>query len=149
MRERTRIILQAVAAALLVAGCDRHQEVVMTAPRPNTVRLPAADVHFRLTPEERASLRPGFDADALERLLAAIEPGARPDLLRSFQMPEPGERVRNTVQMGDPELQPLLDEVWLPFWESQPARLHKHYADDNRWPGLELARRRAGIAHPD
>lgn len=121
----------------------------MTAPHPNTVRLPAPEASFRLTPEDRASLRPGFDADALERLLAAIEPGARADLLHSFQMPAPGQRLRNTIQMGDPELQPLLDEVWLPFWESQPARLRKHYPDDHRWPGLELARQRAGIAHQD
>ena len=150
MRARTiHNVLTAAVSTLLVATCDRPRDVLMTGPRPNTVRLAAPDPGFRLNAGDRAALRPGFDADALERLLAAIEPGARPDLLRSFQMPAPGERVRNTVRMGDPALQPLLDEVWLPFWEAQPARLRKHYPDDDQWPGLELARRRAGIAHRD
>ena len=99
-----------------------------------------------LAPLQRDPPRQPRDLFDVAGALAAIEPGARPDLLRSFQMPAPGEPVRNTVQMGDPGLQPFLDEVWLPFWESQPARLRRHYPDDHRWPGLELARRRAGIA---
>ena len=120
----------------------------MSAPNPRTVRLPAPDASYRLTPEERASVRPGFDVDALERLLAAIEAGARPVLLESFQTPAPGGRVRNTVKMGDPALQPLLDEVWAPVWLARPARLRKHYPDDDQWPGLALARQRAGV-RPD
>jgi hypothetical protein len=137
------------AFAVSVAACERPREVLLTAPNPHTVRLPSPDPSFRLTPEERASIRSGFDAAALERLLAAIEPGARPGLLHSFVMPTPGPHVSITIKMGDPTLQPLLDEVWLPFWESQPARLRRFYPDDGMWPGLELARQRAGIRKPN
>lgn len=145
LKRAPNFILTAAAAFLLFTACERPREVVMTAPHPSTVRLPEPDPTFRLTEEERGSIRPGFDADALERLLAAIEPGARRGLLQAFLTPAPGQRARNVVQMGDPELQPLLDQVWLPFWESRPDRLRRRHPDDQQWPGLELARKRSGI----
>lgn len=110
-----------------------------------TIRLDAPDPHFRLTPEERASVREGFDVDALERLLAAVEPEVRPGLLHDFQLPnpgelEPGEFVTPPTRMGDPALQPLLDEVWASAWE----RFAPDALDDDRmnYPGKEIARQR-------
>lgn len=119
----------------------------MDQPNPATIRLDQPDPTFRLTPEERASVRPGFDVDALERLLAAVEPEVRPILLRDFQQPKPGdlkpgEFVTPPVRMGDPALQPLLDEIWAPAWE----RFAPDLLDDDslHYPGKELARQRRG-----
>jgi hypothetical protein len=41
--------------------------------------------------------------------------------------------------MGDPALQPLLDEVWAPMWEQHPERIDKETKD---FPGREIARQR-------
>lgn len=127
-----------LAAALVCGGCDRARQPLMTTPPPGSIRLPAPDPDFRLTAEERAAVRPGFDVDALERLLAAIEPPFRPGILIRFQYGWQGM----TIQVGDdPALVPLLDEVWAPFWEMRPERA---FDDDEtvRWPGRELARKR-------
>jgi len=110
-----------------------------TSPDPRTIRLEAPDQSFRLTPEERASIRPGFDVDALERLLAAIEAPVRPFLLSRFQAPPPGEAPRIWVKMGDAALQPLLDEVWAPVYEMHPDMIDK---EPKEYPGRELARQR-------
>ena len=138
---RIRFLLAGGVAFLLATGCEAVHEPLMTAPNPHTVRLPEQDLGFHLTAEERASIRPPFDVDALERLLAWIEPGARPILLQGFQFPPPGEAVPNVFKMGDPTLQPFLDEVWAPFWELDPESAA---FDDPviKWPGKELARKR-------
>jgi len=138
---RIRWLLAGGMSFLLAAGCEAVHEPLMTAPNPHTVRLPERDLSFRLTAEERASIRPPFDVDALERLMAAVEPGARPIILQEFQFPPPGEAVPNLFKMGDPALQPLLDEIWAPFWELRPkAALFED--PDIQWPGKELARKR-------
>jgi len=125
-------------------GIMQNEDLRMT--RANeTIRLDAPDPDFRLTPEERASVREGFDVDALERLLAAVDPEVRPGLLHDFQLPhpgelEPGEFVTPPTRMGDPALQPLLDEVWAPAWE----RFAPHALDEEgmNYPGKEIARQR-------
>lgn len=110
-----------------------------------TIRLDEPDPHFRLTAAERASVREGFDVDALERLLAAVEPEVRPGLLGDFQLPkpgelEPGEFVTPPTRMGDPALQPLLDEVWASAWERFAPHLLD--AEEMNYPGKEIARQR-------
>lgn len=115
-------------------------------PDPHSIRLPAPDASFRLTEEQRAGVRPGFDVDALERLLAAVEPAVRPVLLRDFLPVEPGARGTALVRMGYPTLQPLLDEVWATVWEHYPGMLEEETSD---YPGRELAReRRRSRAQP-
>lgn len=42
--------------------------------------------------------------------------------------------------MGDPALQPLLEEVWASAWEQYPELLDD---DGVRYPGKEIARERA------
>lgn len=109
--------------------------------RPDTDRLAVPDPNFRLTPEQRASLRRGFDADALERLLAAVEPASRPFILESFQAPRPGESIWDTPVnwMSDPVLQAMLEEVWATAWEQRPELLD----DPNvNFPGKEIAKQR-------
>ena len=89
---------------------------------------------------DRAKVRPGFDADALERLLANVEPAVRPILLEPFLQPQSGEPAENLVRMGDPSLQPLLDEVWAPMWDLLPS--HAIDTETKDFPGRELARQR-------
>ena len=110
-----------------------------TPPNPRTVRLDAPDPKYKLTPLERASIRPGFDVDALERLLAAVEAPVRPILLGDFQAVAPGEPASALVKMGDPALQPLLDEVWAPIWERYPEMMDRETKD---FPGRKIARQR-------
>jgi hypothetical protein len=106
-----------------------------------SIRLEAPDRNFRLTQRERERIVPGYDADALERLLAAVEAAVRPFLLSRFIVPEDGSgRMPGVmVLMGDPKLQPLLDEVWAPMWELYPDMLDTETKD---YPGREIARER-------
>jgi hypothetical protein len=106
-----------------------------------TVRLPAPDPHFRLTLEDRARLKPGFDLDALERLLANVAPEWRDDLLAPFLIPPPHlQKITVLVKILDPALQLLLDEVWAPMWDQWPADAIDTETKD--YPGRELARQR-------
>lgn len=103
---------------------------------------PAAD--FRLDAAARAKVPPGIDADALERLLAHIIPEERADILAYFQVPL--ERGRGYL-MGfhDPQLQPLLEEVWAPMWDFSNATDEQIRNRDYPFPGaaIALARRAA------
>ena len=110
-----------------------------TPSNPRSVRLDTPDRSFKLTPHERAGIRPGFDVDALERLLAAVEAPVQPMILDGFQAVAAGEAGTATVRMGDPALQPLLDEVWAPIWEKYPEMLDTETKD---YPGREIARQR-------
>lgn len=103
-------------------------------------RLDPPDAGYRISADDREKIRAGFDADALERLLAMIVPDARPELLRAFQWPDRGVPAANIVKFQDPDLQAVLDEVWLPMWEREiPDAVD---AETKAFPGLELARRR-------
>jgi hypothetical protein len=139
MRPRTRDLLVA-ALALTGISCDRFPEVAMTTPQPSGFSLPSPDVAFRLSPEERASVRRGFDADALERLLSRLIPPVRPMVLGAFQYPPAGESPALMIKIGEPSLQPLLDEVWAPMWEHFPPNAID--IEDKDFPGRELARKR-------
>ena len=97
------------------------------------------DPNFRLTSEERATLRPDLDLDALEDLLRELPPDVRPWLLRyardwssvdteeclaAFPEIEPqGPVGRRTfivpfiddIEFDDPKLQHRLDQVLAPW----------------------------------
>jgi hypothetical protein len=140
---RNRIVVAyfTVVGGVFPTACERATvEPAMRPINPVTIRLDSPDPYFRLSAEERALVRQGFDADALERLLSHIEPAFRPVLLKDFLQPEiPGEWTL-TVQMGDPELQPLLDEVWAKGWEE--LGIGEIDAEESDYPGKQLARRR-------
>lgn len=142
------------ACGFVLAGClDRTRGIVHSSQEeiamdqefnPHTIRLPRPDPDFKLTPEERASVREGFDVDALERLLAAVDTHARPIILEGFRQPkrgegEPGVWDTPPITMGDPALQPLLEEVWASAWEQYPELLDD---DDVNYPGKRIARER-------
>lgn len=117
----------------------------MTYAQNPSARLEAPDPAFRLTAEQRASIQPGFDVDALERLLAALHPALRAGTLSSFQRPPPEVIGGGLVRFEDPVLHALLDEVWAPRWANVPDEW-LHDPDLQRDPGRELAMRRRGIS---
>lgn len=115
----------------------------MTTPPNQSARLDVADPDFRLTAEQRASVEPGFDVEALERLLAVLHPALRMPVLGDFQCDRfaPNDIGGGLMKFEDPVLQALLDEVWAPRWEGVPD----DWLDDpefRRFPGQEIARRR-------
>ena len=157
-RDLARRMASLAVCGFVMAGCAERargivhssQEQIAMDPEidPNTIRLPRPDAGFKLTPEERASIREGFDADALERLLAAVEADARPIILHAFQPPapgelEPGEFMTPPTRMGDPALQPLLDEVWATAWERFAPELLD--SDEMNYRGKELAKQRRAL----
>lgn len=139
------LVVCALSACADRPGPLDHREGAVNPPNEHTIRLETPDASFRLTAEERADVRDGFDVDALERLLAAVEPDARPTILDTFRRPSPedlqaGRLSTPATRMGDPALQPLLDEVWAPAWE----RFAPEGLDDPslNYPGKQLARER-------
>ena len=131
-----------LAAAMVVAAgaCDLPRRAIMAPQEPRSFRLPVPDPDYHLSASDRAQVRHGFDPDALERLLANVEPAVRPMILQSFQWPKPGEPADNVMRLGDPSLQPLLDEVWAPMWDLFPPDAIDTETKD--FPGREIARQR-------
>lgn len=116
----------------------------MAAPDPAPLRLAVADAAFRLTAAERAKIAPGFDPDALERLLAHIRPDLRPEILSYF---DAGGGRGQLIEIHDPHLQAVLEEVWAPMWEDASER-----ALDEGWfnmPGREIAKARRDKRRPE
>lgn len=113
-----------------------------TPPPLGSLRLAVPDPGFRLTIEQRAHIRPGFDVNALERLLASVETEARPRILEAFLPADPAVGGIVLLNFGDDHvLNAMLDEVWAPIWEARPREAFED-DPDVRWPGRELARRR-------
>jgi hypothetical protein len=104
------------------------------------------DETFRLDAATRAHIAPGFDVDALERLLQHLEPVERPIVLDGFVLPEYGvyAPAPNTwwtlKSFTSPALNEFLAEVWQPFWDTQPDDVLAE--PDSQYPGQDLARRR-------
>lgn len=78
----------------------------------------------------RATLGASIDLDAMDRLLATMNPEERARFLESFADAEwvaSGRRDVETrdvsviVRFADPERQHLLEQVWAPFWTRLPA----------------------------
>ena len=109
-------------AAVLCYACADRTPSVITAPSaiPGEPRVSnsasGTEGRFRLTAEQRAQVREGFDVDALERLLAHIPVEHRTSIFSLFVKYRPGQPVPLPVEMATPQLQELLDEVWAPRW---------------------------------
>lgn len=137
---RATLLPFVLSAVLLGAGCEPTKPVLMSTPEPLPLRLAVAERDFRLSDADRAEMMPGFDVEALERLLGMINPELRQDFLRHFQMPKNGERLGLLVKVHDPELQKVLEEVWAPQWDK--ATDAEIDADIYGLPGREVARQR-------
>lgn len=114
----------------------------MTSPGAAPLRLEAPDPAFRLSAADRAAVAPTFDADALERLLRQVRPEMRGEILSHFQV---GKGARgHLVEIFDPQLQAILEEVWAPFWDDAPDQaLEENWY---RMPGREIAKARRAAA---
>lgn len=133
-----RVMAAFMAGALLaMTACEHRQGALVTSPDAQPLRLEAPDAAFQLAAEERATLAPGFDADALERLLRNIRPDMRDEMLSYFQV---GRAHGHLIEIHDPHLQSILEEVWAPFWENAPDQALDE--DWYRMPGREIAKAR-------
>lgn len=112
-------------------------------PSPTPIRLEIADARFRLSAAERASVSPIFDPEALERLLARVRPDVRQEIFAQFQMRR-GKNLGRIVEINDPELQPMLEEVWAPAWDS--ATDQEVEDDVYGLPGREVVKERRARA---
>lgn len=112
----------------------------MTSPDAEPLRLEQPDATYRLSASDRERLAPGFDAEALERLLRQIRPSMRGEILAHFQIPTAGQAQGHLVEIHDAQLQAILEEVWAPMWDDAPDE-----AVEEGWyrmPGLEIARQK-------
>ena len=115
----------------------------MVAETHEPLRLAASDRSYRFSPEDRVRVRPGFDSDALERLLQAIRPDMRQEIVGHFQFhPEGTRRYGHLVRFHDPRLQLLLEEVWAPMWDELNAADEDIERDVYGYPGREIALQR-------
>lgn len=98
-----------------------------------------ADQSYHLTAADRARIRPGFDAEALQKLLRAVRPELRSEILAHFQVIDDGVRRGLLVQFHEVELQPLLEEVWAPMWDEVKATAADLAENTFGFPGRQLA----------
>jgi hypothetical protein len=103
-------------ALVCLAGCTDTPKG-LSSPSPGYGVHGAADPRFHLTPDQRARVRPDFDASALEHLLSMIPPAGRDTLFAFFVRRPAGQPSPILVDMGDPKLQEALDAVYAPRYE--------------------------------
>jgi hypothetical protein len=129
----------------LATACETFNRTpIMTDPDFKPLTMVARDRGFRLSEQERRQIRPGYDVDALERLLAHVEADQREEILECFRIPVNNE-THELWYIGDPGLQELLEEVWAPYWN--PSSTRDIEADTSERPGKRIAleRRRRGM----
>jgi hypothetical protein len=119
-------------------------------PADNPIRAAVPAINFHLTPTQRERVSPGFDVDALERLLAQVAPARRQEILSYFLKPEPNTpRGGMLTHIKDPELQALLEEVWAPVWDQVGASDAELYKNELGLPGRNIAIQRRARANRD
>ncbi|HSU13262.1 hypothetical protein [Longimicrobium sp.] len=115
----------------------------MDSPPNRPLRLRFPDAEFRLEANERGKIIRGFDADALERLLASVTPDFRADILSHFQMPAGASARKGALtEFFDPVLQSILEEVWAPMWHDASDEALDAPDAESHSPGRRLARER-------
>ena len=133
-------------ALLAVAACERWNQGITTMDSsPGPLRLATPTQGYRIDPALRAKVFTGFDADALERLLAHVAPEHRAEILSYFLVPDDPATTHSRgqlIQIKDPLLQPMLEEVWAPVWDYVGATDADIEANTYEYPGREIARAR-------
>lgn len=133
---------------LALSGCEyRTRGITMSEPPPKSLRLSTPEAGYHLSAADRAKIIPGFDADALERLLSMIRPEMRQEILAHFQVPDvPVARDLGEIRVFyDPQLQAVLEEVWAPMWDQVGATDDILEKNGYGWPGREIAKQRRAV----
>ena len=121
----------------------------MTSSSAKPLRASRSDANFRLSEADRRKLIAGFDADALERLLAWITPERRSEILAGFQISGDATRSHGWIKrITDPHLQALLEEVWAPMWDHAGATDEDVERNTYEFPGREIAAQRRLARNP-
>jgi hypothetical protein len=137
-----KVLATCLAGVLVLCACEHRRGAFVTAPDAEPLRLETPDQTFQLTAADRAAVSPHFDADALERLLQQVRPDQRGEILPYFQI---GKGARgHLVEIADPQLQSVLEEVWAPFWEEASDQALEE--DWYQMPGREIAKARRAAA---
>jgi hypothetical protein len=131
-----------LGSTLIFSGCEPGGTLLMSSPELLPMRLPAPEQGFRLSEADRGEMLAGFDVEALERLLGMTRPDLRLEILKHFQKRRNGERLGILVQLSDPALQQVLEEVWAPKWDEVDATDAEIEANAFGFPGREIARQR-------
>lgn len=115
--------LAALAALALIAGaCESTPtgNALVNSPRNQPVFLKTADAEFHLSREQRASVHPAYNADAVEKLLRWTRAEHRGEVLASFQagsISARGEKVavgEITWSVDHPQVQEIVKELRTP-----------------------------------
>lgn len=120
-----RLLTTLAALALLVGACRStpagRPPVGSSTNEP--VFLNVVDAGFHLSREQRASVHPAYNADAVERLLRWTRPEHRTEVLRAFQagsITAPGEKValgEATLSVDHPQVREIAKDLLAPVRE--------------------------------
>lgn len=111
-----------IALTLLTGACETTPtgNALVSSPRNQPVFLKAADTEFHLSREQRASVHPAYNADAVEKLLRWTRAEYRGEVLASFQassISALGEKVvvgEVTWSVDHPQVQEIVKELRAP-----------------------------------
>ncbi|HEX8246359.1 MAG TPA: hypothetical protein VF541_22840 [Longimicrobium sp.] len=147
--ERTARLAVVGAMLLTAGGCEHRNGGITMEESPKPLRLASPAAEYRIDPATRAKVFAGFDVDALERLLASVTPERRAEILCYFLVPEDTADLGRgqLIQVKDPELQRLLEEVWAPMWDYVGATDEEIAANAFGYPGREIAQERRAARH--
>lgn len=117
----------------------------MSVPSGPSRRTYVVDASYQMPASDKANVMYIFDVVALERLISMLPPEDRAEMLSYFQYGDPASEdgPPKLVHFDDPDLQAVLEEVWVPYWYTMPTEaLYR----DSEIPGrqLALARMQAG-----
>ena len=142
-----RSVLCLTFAVLLATGACEHASggSLMNVPGGPSRRTYVADASYRMSDRDKSNVMDIFDLAALERLISMLPPEDRKEVLSHFQYGDPASEYPppKLVRFHEPELQTVLEQVWVPYWYTMsPDALYS----DSQIPGrqLALARMQAG-----
>jgi hypothetical protein len=136
---RRPVLCLAVVVMITTGACEHgNGGSAMSVPSGPSRKTYAVDPTYRMSADDRDKVMEIFDINALERLISMLAPEDRREILAHFQHPD-GDMVDplpKLVQLGDPDLQAVLEEVWVPYWYTVPPEAR--YAASGI-PGRQLA----------
>lgn len=118
----------------------------MNVPSGPSRRTYVVDSSYQMSARDKSNVMYIFDVAALERLISMLPSEHRKEVLSHFQYGDPTSQDAppKLVRFDDPDLQAVLEEVWVPYWDSvSAAELYSNSPIPGRL--LALARMQAGL----